>query len=150
MDINDRLLEPIRMRGNREKGENAQIIYNILDYDKYVMIGGTIFYPSWDSTDHFSFICGGCHSVADVVKVFFINKERYDKDALFLYLECRECHATGKRKIYFGPKEEAYCQIAFIDPNILLYFDSNKPDTTVETHRTTGPLMSGVNNNEKC
>ena len=78
----------------------GELIYSILDRESY-LIRGDHFLPTWDTTDHFHFVCGKCKGVADVLEIRFDPQYGSDvKYALFFYLGCRVCGATGQRKIY--------------------------------------------------
>jgi len=81
--------------------------------------GSREFIPTWDSTDHLHFCCAKCACAADVLRVGFYPNYPGDAKgtrmyALFIYLGCPKCGATGFRKIYFKPMS-FYGQIAFTD-----------------------------------
>ena len=81
--------------------------------------GGSDFIPMWDSTDHFNFCCAKCGCAADVLEVDFYPNYSGDAKgtkmyALFIFLGCPKCGATGFRKIYLKPKS-FHGQIAFTE-----------------------------------
>jgi len=92
----------------------GELIYSILDRESY-LIRGDHFLPTWDTTDHFHFVCGKCKGVADVLEIRFDPQYGSDvKYALFFYLGCRVCGATGQRKIYLDRRPDlCYCQQTF-------------------------------------
>lgn len=111
----------------REKPKaRGGILYNIL---RAWSIHGDVFLPTWDSTDHFHFVCKKCKSVADVLMVKFnTNYGGGVRYALFFYLGCRSCGVTGQRKIYLDPRAEA-CkfQTTYDQGNVYIYGEDEKP-----------------------
>lgn len=107
------------------------IIYSTID-EETIFIDGQSFSIAYDDTDHFSFVCDGCHHIVEVLQVKFVTNCADDqKFALFFYLGCPQCGATGQRKIYFGTMD-AFCQYVFMDNNkLLVYGRSGKPDRSV-------------------
>lgn len=122
--IINRLLKKAKTRGG--------LIYTALDGESY-SIGGDVFLPTWDSTDHFHFVCKKCKAVADVLAVKF--NTRYGggvKHALFFYLGCRKCGATGQRKIYLDRRVDACLfQHACDKGNVYIYGKKEEPERTV-------------------
>lgn len=105
------------------------LIYSVLDQDNY-LIHGDSFLPTWDETDHFHFVCKKCKSVADVLEVRFItNYSKTVKYALFFYLGCRKCGATGQRKIYLDRCPDACIFQHTFDHegNFYTYGDTKEP-----------------------
>ncbi|MEM2904994.1 MAG: hypothetical protein QW587_04565 [Candidatus Bathyarchaeia archaeon] len=105
------------------------LIYTILD-ENALSIDGAHFIPSWDSTDHLHFVCGRCKGVADVLQVKLDASYAADvRYALFFYLGCRLCGATGQRKVYLDRRGDA-CkfQHAHDGGNIYIYGESEKPE----------------------
>jgi hypothetical protein len=123
--IRNRLLEKPKTRGG--------VIYTILDHESF-LIGGTTFLPTWDSTDHLHFVCAGCNGVADILTVHFDAHYRSDvKYALFFYLGCRRCGATGQRKMYLDRRPSA-CkyQTAYDGKHLYIYGNREQPDGIVD------------------
>lgn len=109
-------------------------LYSTIDSDT-ILIGGDSFLPTWDSTDHFRFVCEKCKTVADVIQVDFTNKYCEEvKYALFFYLGCPECGATGQRKIYFDMdmKDPCFCQKTLHLNNVFIYGFGKKPNSIVK------------------
>jgi len=95
----------------------AKNIYRAVN--KLLSKGGSDFIPMWDSTDHFNFCCAKCGCAADVLEVDFYPNYSGDAKgtkmyALFIFLGCPKCGATGFRKIYLKPKS-FHGQIAFTE-----------------------------------
>lgn len=114
------------------KKPNAKgvIIYNIIEKES-TFFESDLFLPMWDSTDHLHFACQKCKSVADVLRIKFNKK--YSKPpnprfALFFYLGCPNCGASGQRKIYLDFVLTRWpCQIAFDENKIYVYGEGRKP-----------------------
>ena len=114
------IIKPKTVRGG--------IIYSTIDTETR-LFHGACFLPTWDSTDHLHFICEHCKSVADVLQVRFTSHySKTPRYALFFYLGCPECGATGQRKIYFD-LDEARCkfQMAWHKNVLYLYGDQREP-----------------------
>lgn len=95
---------PIRKKPKIRGG----IIYSLLDPEAGYMITGDHFLPTWDSTDHFHFVCGECKTVADVLEVKALHPYGSGiKCAIFFYLGCPACGNSGQRKIYLDRRPEA-------------------------------------------
>jgi len=122
--IENRLLKKPKTKGG--------LMYTALD-EESVMIHADHFLPTWDGTDHLHFVCEKCKSVADILTVKFDTSYSSDpKYALFFYLGCRGCGATGQRKIYLDRRAHA-CryQVAYQDGKIYLYGNTEKPEKTI-------------------
>jgi hypothetical protein len=112
------------------------LIYTALD-EETVSIHGGRFLPTWDSTDHFHFICEECKSVADVLRVKFdANYGGGVKYALFFYLGCRKCGASGQRKIYLDRRRNA-CkfQRAHDEGKVYIYADGDQPNSVISREK---------------
>ena len=107
------------------------MVYSAVDPDS-MMIGGGEFTPSWDSTDHFAFVCNKCGVVADILQVRYVA-DYADSDgrplyALFFYLGCVKCGATGQRKAYLARRPRAaFCHEALVGNELLIFGDSREP-----------------------
>jgi hypothetical protein len=103
-------------------------IYTAVDPESF-LIGAAHFLPTWDTTDHFRFACEACKSVADVLAVRFCS--HYDSEvkyALFFYLGCRKCGATGQRKIHLDRRANACIfQTTYDSHNLYLYWKNDEP-----------------------
>lgn len=129
--ITNRLLVKPKTRGG--------IIYSALDPETH-HIGGGVFLPTWDTTDHLHFACTSCKSVADVLQVHFDANYSDDvKYALFFYLGCRGCGATGQRKVYLDDRPDMCAfQIAYHQHTIYVYESDEKPCDVIELTPTAG------------
>ena len=117
---------PIRMQ--RQPMEGATRIYSILDGVGIYGLGSH-FRMSWDSTDHFAFICSKCFHVAEVTAVTI----RHDDHCLTFSLACPECKATGARKMYLDRSiahRRAFCQTTYMDDGRVVEY--------LEGHRAAG------------
>lgn len=118
------------------------VLYSAID-EQSVLIGGSRFLPTWDETDHFHFVCAKCKSVADILQVRF--DANYGKDvkyALFFYLGCRKCGATGQRKIYLDRRPRACIfQKAFDDDNIYVYGEKDEPYAVITWKQKAANLL---------
>jgi len=86
----------------KPKCTRATFIYTSIN--ELACTGFSNFIPTWDSTDHFHFCCADCGVMADVLEVrFYPYREDGKLYALFFYLGCPKCGATGQRKIYLKP-----------------------------------------------
>jgi hypothetical protein len=101
-------MEKYEQHGNNKrikpKTTTAKIIYNSIYAPN---INDQRFIPTWDSTDHFSFCCEKCKTVADILKIDFaanFPKEPSDWNkkcsTMYFYMGCKNCGTTGMRKIY--------------------------------------------------
>lgn len=113
----------------RRNGE----VYSILDRE-YHFIGGGEFDPTWDTTDHFHFICHACLTAADVLEVKLHSPYGGGiKYALFFYLGCPKCGATGQRKIYLDHRDDACLfQTTYIGGEVLIYGRKRQPERWVK------------------
>lgn len=104
------------------------LIYSVLDRETH-LIKGDCFLPTWDTTDHFHFVCEKCKGVADVLMVKFVSDYSDDiKYALFFYLGCRKCGASGQRKIYLDRRPDA-CVFQVAYDKGYLYFYGRKDES---------------------
>ena len=111
----------------------AGIIYSAID-EESVLIHGSVFLPTWDTTDHLHFVCRRCKSVADILQVKFDDNYASDpKYALFFYLGCRKCGVTGQRKVYLDRAADA-CQYqkTYDEDKIYVYSDAEDLHGIVE------------------
>lgn len=112
------------------------ITYSILD-PEYHQIYGNLFLPTWDGTDHLHFVCGRCRTVADILEVNLrLIHLPYLGDAthaLYFYLGCPECGATGQRKVYLDPRDRA-CkfQHTYDSGEVFVYGESRKPASVIK------------------
>jgi len=111
---------------------DERVVYSAVDPETLAIRGGD-FVPSWDSTDHFHWICQRCKVVTDVLQVRYMpgysNGEGSRLYALFFYLGCVKCGATGHRKIYLArrPKPARFHE-TLIDNEILIFGDGRDPE----------------------
>ncbi|RLI19017.1 hypothetical protein DRO54_09280 [Candidatus Bathyarchaeota archaeon] len=126
--IENKLLKKPKVRGG--------IIYSAVNHR---CIHGGRFLPTWDGTDHFHFVCAKCKGVADVLAVKFCTDYGGGvKYALFFYLGCRKCGATGQRKIYLDRRPDACMfQIAFDGENVYYYREADEPYTVITLKEKT-------------
>jgi hypothetical protein len=111
---------------DKPKNTTANMIYNIID-DETILIKADNFIPSWDSTDHFKFVCRDCKNPADVLRVWFYNNKKRDvKNILYFYLGCPKCGNTGIRKIYLDRvwDRPVFCHKVYDD--LCLYYYGTK------------------------
>jgi hypothetical protein len=104
-------------------------IYSVVD-EKTIDINGDHFLPTFDSTDHLSFVCEECKTVADVLAVLFDpNYSRPNpRFALFFYLGCPKCGASGQRKIYLDEIERrAFCHMVWHKGKLYSYGIGDEP-----------------------
>ena len=106
----------------------AKMIYQ--GVNELLSVGSSDFIPTWDLTDHFHFCCAKCACIADVLQVRFYPNYVGDSKgtklyALFIFLGCPKCGATGFRKIYFKPIRYTG-QIAFTDKKQVHLFGDGK------------------------
>jgi hypothetical protein len=105
------------------------IIYTVLEED-HELINGDVFIPSWDGTDHLHFVCANCKGVADILQVHFETDYGGDiKYALFFWLGCRKCGATGQRKLYLDRRADA-CEFQRVyddEGNVYVYREAEEP-----------------------
>ncbi len=107
---------------------SESLIYSLIDQESKIFDASN-FLPTWDSTDHFHFVCQKCKSVADVLEGKFSRSYGGGVNyALFFRLGCRRCGATGQRKIYLDNLPDA-CkfQKTFHDCVLYLYGDDENP-----------------------
>ena len=119
------------------KKPNAKggIVYNVIEKES-TFFEGDRFLPIWDSTDHLSFACQKCRSVADVLRIKFNKKYSRPPNprfALFFYLGCPNCGRSGQRKIYLDLTLTRWPnQITFDEDKIYVYDNERKPIQIVE------------------
>jgi len=59
------------------------------------------FKVGYDNTDHFSFVCPDCRSIATVTEVAIDTKvKKGNLPVIFFWLYCGKCRQEGHRKIY--------------------------------------------------
>lgn len=75
----------------------ARTIFQSVDI---LLTHGEHFTPAWDSTDHMTFKCDACKTVADVLAVQFVPHYDIAGSVLYFRLGCPKCGKTGQRKIY--------------------------------------------------
>jgi len=97
-----------------------------------ICINGDNFVPTWDSTDHFNFACSKCKSASDILRVEVYPDRGFDEvsksGAIYFYLGCPKCGATGQRKIYLElEKRKVYCHKAIIGNTLYVYGENNEP-----------------------
>jgi hypothetical protein len=111
------------------------VIYNIVEKET-TLLRGDYFLPIWDSTDHLQFACQKCKSTADILRIKIdanYAKPPNPKYALFFYLACPSCGASGQRKIYLDLTFAKWSnQIAFEDGKIYVYGNERKPIRVLE------------------
>jgi hypothetical protein len=76
------------------------------------------FIPSWDSTDHFNFVCADCKTPADIITADFTPKMKGRPNTklscLLFILKCPKCGTVGIRRIYLEyPHAEVAWQTAY-------------------------------------
>jgi hypothetical protein len=105
-------------------------IYSVVD-DKTIDIRGDHFLPTFDSTDHLSFACEKCKTIADVLAIVFnpnYSRPPNPRFALFFYLECPKCGASGQRKIYLDEIDRrAFCHTVWHENKLYTYGTGNEP-----------------------
>jgi len=118
--ITNKFLEKPKTKGG--------IIYSAIDNES-ITIHGDVFVPTWNTTDHLHFACQKCKSVADVLRVELADNYSSDaRYALFFYLGCRRCGATGQRKIYLDRRAKACVfQHTYDESKIYLYEKEDQP-----------------------
>jgi hypothetical protein len=97
------------------------------------------FDPIYDSTDHLNFVCYNCLSIAEVIGIRMISPYgRGIPEALFFYLRCPECDATGQRKIYLVPPGSInyWGQILARGRKIFVYGQGTKPNEEIGVDQT--------------
>jgi len=118
---NDLLRNPRTIRGDK-------IVYSAVNLETLHIMSGE-FTPSWDSTDHFHFVCDRCGVVADILQVRYVPNYPNVSYALFFYLGCVKCGATGQRKIYLARRSKpARFHETLIGNEILIFGDGREPD----------------------
>ena len=107
--------------------------YSAVD-EEALAIGGGVFLPTWDDTDHFHFVCKACKCVADVLGVRFKGKYGEDVDhALFFYLGCPSCGQTGQRKIYLDIRDRACLfQHTYDKGKVYIYGKKREPKYVID------------------
>lgn len=108
-----------------------RIVYSVIEPDSVLIRGGN-FIPTWNSTDHLAFACSECNQGADVLEV---RTKRYgDRYALYFYLGCPGCGATGQRKIYLdGSPSSHFCHMAYNNDGRVLLFGMDEERRIIES-----------------
>jgi len=110
----------------------ARTIYLAVDN---LMIQGDEFLPTWDTTDHFHFVCAGCHCVANVYEIIFVPKYSGQVGAsLHFFLSCPECEKSGQRKIYLKMRSASckFQQTFTHDGKVLQYGKERTPYAEIQ------------------
>lgn len=112
----------------KPRSKRSGWVYSAIDLSTH-FYQGDHFLPTWDETDHLHFVCAKCKHVADVLSVKLdANYSDEVKYALFFYLGCPNCGATGQRKIYLDMRDgSAKFQCAFDDGKVYRYGNERKP-----------------------
>ena len=71
-------------------------IYTIMDNEQMILFGGH-FIPTWDSSDHFNFVCAKHPVLARILKVQSVMPR---EPTIHFLLQCPVCGECGVRKIY--------------------------------------------------
>lgn len=128
----------------KPKYTRKEWIYQAVDKHHLFIRGGT-FLPTWDTTDHLHFVCAECKSVADILAVRFVpNYSKSDvKFALYFYLACPKCGATGQRKIYLDIRDNAACCQSTCDDKYLYFYADKREPFKISSLRRKGDSKDG-------
>jgi len=112
----------------RPQSKRSGWVYSAVDLSTHLYQGDQ-FLPTWDETDHLHFVCAKDKHVADILSVkldaSYSDEVKY---ALFFYLGCPKCGATGQRKIYLDMRDRAAkFQHAYDRGEVYFYVNERKP-----------------------